>query len=448
MELDRPPLLPPLPPFPELSPEDGGDPPPLQPPEEGITVTGSTQLPHWTEPPEPEVDEDPWATPNGGARWRSEQGDWDDDPVGYLTGEVPVIGLAADDEEQPYSFDQAFERLEEERTGSHAAVPFDDLQGEVGPADATVAVSTRPRRTAHAAPPRRRGGPRRPELSPGGAAPLRAGARVASQDLGSRLGVGIGLGALLLVAYAVGPGALVALAAVVIVACAAESYGILQRSSGFRPATLVGLTSCGGLVLASYWKGAPAEPVVLGLTIIATMLWFLAGVSDARPLANVMATVMTVLWVGVLGSFAGLLLRAPHGKGLLFGAVAVAVLADVVSYFAGRRLGSRPLAPRVSPGKTVEGLLGGALGAVVVGAIIGHFVAPWGGLVHGIELGLVVAVAAPIGDLFESLIKRDLDVKDSGRSLGGHGGVLDRFDSILVVLPAAYFLALGLHLVA
>jgi phosphatidate cytidylyltransferase len=86
-------------------------------------------------------------------------------------------------------------------------------------------------------------------------------------------------------------------------------------------------------------------------------------------------------------------------------------------------------------------VIAGGVAALVVGAIVGSQVTPWGGIKHGLLLGLVVAIVAPVGDLFESMIKRDLAVKDSGSALPGHGGLLDRFDSLLVVLPAAYFLA-------
>src|SRR6202035_220898 len=129
---------------------------------------------------------------------------------------------------------------------------------------------------------------------------------------------------LLILAYAVGSKALVVLAAAIVVAAAAEAYGMLQRS-GFRPATLLGLVSTFGLVFGAYWKGVEALPLAVVLVFAGSMMWYLLRIVEARPLANVAVTTMTFVWVGVLGSFAALMLRAHHGKGLLLGPVVVAV---------------------------------------------------------------------------------------------------------------------------
>jgi phosphatidate cytidylyltransferase len=245
---------------------------------------------------------------------------------------------------------------------------------------------------------------------------------------------------LLIVAYAIGSKALLVLSAAVVVAAAAEAYGMLQRS-GFRPATLLGLVVTAGLMFGAYWKGIEAIPLALVLVFAGSMMWYLLRIVEARPLANVAVTTMAFTWIGVLGSYAGVMLRVHHGKGLLLGAVVVAVAADIGAFVVGRLLGSRPLAAGISPGKTIEGAIGGLVAAVIVGAIIGKELTPWGGTRHGLVLGLVVGLAAPAGDLFESMIKRDLGIKHSGTALPGHGGLLDRFDSILLALPAAYYIA-------
>jgi phosphatidate cytidylyltransferase len=118
----------------------------------------------------------------------------------------------------------------------------------------------------------------------------------------------------------------------------------------------------------------------------------------------------------------------------------------VVGFFVGRSMGRTPLMPRVSPNKTVEGLVAGAITAVVLGGIVGSTLHPWAdkGIGAGIVLGILVAITAPLGDLVESMIKRDLGVKDLGGFLPGHGGFLDRFDAVLFALPAAFYWALHL----
>lgn len=259
-------------------------------------------------------------------------------------------------------------------------------------------------------------------------------------DVGNRVAVGVGLIVLLAICYVIGPKALVALATVAVVASAAEAYN-MTRAPGFRPATLLGLVATVGCVLGAYWKGLGAIPVVTVLLFGGVMLWYVLGVVEARPLANVAVTVMVFVWVAVLGSFSAVMLRESHGQGLFLGAVLVAVAADVFAFLVGRWIGSRPLAPHISPHKTVEGFIGGIVGALIVGAIIGKTVHPWSGMRYGLILGLVVGLIAPAGDLFESMLKRDLGIKDSGSLLGGHGGLLDRFDGILLALPAAYFVA-------
>jgi phosphatidate cytidylyltransferase len=439
-------------------PEDRRDPslddapvPDLAPPEEGITLTGSHQLPHWSEPASGEVpaaladpgrgeeDYEGWDTAGSSqARWRSEHDDWDDaSDVHYLAGdEEPGGALDSDLGERSdlYSFDEDFERLEEERSGTHQAVPFDGAAEALGPPP--VAIGTRESR--------RRTSP--PSLGPTGRRmPGSPARRASSSDMTNRVIIGAGMLIVLAIAYIVGPKALLVLAAAVVVACAVETYGILQRS-GFRPATLLGLVASGGLVFAAYWRGIGAIPLVLGLTVAATMVWYLLGIVEARPLANVAVTSMTVLWIGFFGSFSALLLRVHDGKELFIGAVAVVVVSDIAAYLVGSQLGRHALAPDISPGKTIEGLVAGIVGAIVAGIVVGEEIKVWSGIKHGIALGVLVAVLGPIGDLFESLIKRDLNVKDSGTALGGHGGLLDRFDSLLIVLPGAYFLASYLNL--
>jgi phosphatidate cytidylyltransferase len=157
---------------------------------------------------------------------------------------------------------------------------------------------------------------------------------------------------------------------------------------------------------------------------------------------------MTFVWIGVFGSYASLLLRGSHGKQLLLLPVLVTVAADTAAYFAGSSIGSRPLAPAISPGKTWEGVIAGGVGAIIISVVLSRlpFLKGTWTFNHAFLLGLVIAVAAPLGDLCESMVKRDLDLKDSGSFLPGHGGLLDRFDALLFVLPATYYLVVYLKL--
>jgi CDP-diglyceride synthetase len=266
------------------------------------------------------------------------------------------------------------------------------------------------------------------------------------RDIGAAVATGAGLLALFVICYLVAPAALLALSAVVILGCALEAFAMFQRA-GFRPATLLGALGSGGAVVAAYWRGSAALPVVLVVVVCASLVWYLVRVVEARPVVNVAVTVFGFAWVGILGSFAGLMLAAPRGEHLFLGAVIPTVVADLAAWFAGSRFGSHPLAPSISPSKTWEGFVAGGIAALVAGAVIGSRVSPWGGVRHGLELGLVIAVVAPVGDLVQSMIKRDLRLKDSSSMLPGHGGLLDRFDSLLLALPATYFLASVLHLV-
>ncbi|MHB1534279.1 MAG: phosphatidate cytidylyltransferase, partial [Acidimicrobiales bacterium] len=435
-------------------------------PEEGITMTGGagTEMPHWTDPPTGEVPRILSSAPGGtgdndlaawealgsrGMRWRDDGDDWNEldfDQLGDGEARLGALDTTRSEHSDLYSFDEDFERLEEERSGSHPVVDEDDDYGDfVDDNPAPVAART--------GTPRTRGGPRRPvrprrPRGGGGSGPVAGGEPPdrSADDVRNRTVVGVGLVVLLLLCWAIGPQALVVLSAVIIVAAAAEGFGMLQHS-GFRPATLLGLVATAGVVFGAYWRGVEALPLACVLVFAGSMLWYLLGIVDARPLANVAVTTMTFLWVGVLGSFGALLLRSGHGSGLFVGALLPAIAADVGAFVVGGRIGRRPMAPVTSPGKTVEGFLGGLASAIVVGVIVGKELTPWGGLTHGFLLGLVVGLVAPLGDLFESMVKRDLSVKHSGTLLPGHGGVLDRFDAILLVLPAAYYLAYLFNLV-
>lgn len=266
------------------------------------------------------------------------------------------------------------------------------------------------------------------------------GPRSADRHLGTAVAVGVGLAVVAIVSMALGPGFGVAFVAVVVTLCAAELFGALQRA-GHQPATLLGLVATTALVLSAYWRGEAALPLVIVLTVVFTLLWYLIGITRVSASTNAGLTILTVTYLGLFGSFGALMLRAPSGVGILMGTVVAVVASDVGALFAGRRWGRRPMAPSISPNKTLEGALGGAVASVVVSFVVLGLIGlhPWSAG-SAIALGCLVAVLAPIGDLVESMIKRDLAVKDMGSILPGHGGLIDRFDAILFVLPAAYYL--------
>ncbi len=433
-----------------VAPSAAGTPPDV-PPEEGITVPAGSgpELPHWTDPPTGEVprivpqessgsaesdDMAAWhALGARGLRWRDEASDWDDmEDVATLGGEETRLGAldtTKSEHSDVFSFDEQFERLGEQRAfpsaqyagsvDSGTEASFEEAPVPVEPPGHEAPGLTRTFRGGEGPPPRTGDGER---------------------DLPTAFGVGAGLLVLLFIAYAIGSTAMVVVGAVVVTATALEFYNVIQRR-GFRPATLLGVCATLGVMFGAYWRGEPALPLVLVLVFGTSMLWYLLEVVQARPVVNIALTLMAFIWVGLLGSYAALLLRPHHGKNLLLLPVLATVAADVVAYAAGSTLGSRPLAPRISPGKTWEGVFVGLLGSVLVSIAVGKiFLDNTWTLKHALVLGVVVGVVAPLGDLCESMVKRDLHLKDSGGSLPGHGGLLDRFDGLLFVLPAAYYL--------
>jgi phosphatidate cytidylyltransferase len=165
------------------------------------------------------------------------------------------------------------------------------------------------------------------------------------------------------------------------------------------------------------------------------------------------ATMFGVLWIGLAMVHAvwlrELIEPGPDGedivvgRGLLIGTLVGTFVGDTFAYFGGRLYGRTPLAPQISPNKTLEGLLIGILGGTAAFWFAGLY-QNWLTGPDALLIGAAVAIAAPIGDLFESLVKRDLEVKDTGRLFGPHGGVLDRLDACLFSIPVAYYAAVGL----
>ncbi len=268
------------------------------------------------------------------------------------------------------------------------------------------------------------------------------------RDMPVAAGVGLALAALILASMAVSPAAALVVVTAFLGLAAVEYFNVV-RSVGYHPAVLLGLVAVVSLPLAVYWQGEAAMPLVLALTVVFAFIWYVTGVTSEGPLLGIATTMLGVIHIGLLGSYAALMLSVPtSGTGLLTAAILVTVGYDVGALAIGSTIGKSPLS-KASPNKTVEGLVGGGLAAIAVGLAIGITGQPSpfgndalnGGLAASLLLGASAALAAPIGDLAESLIKRDLGVKDMGTILPGHGGLLDRFDGLLFVLPVTWYVA-------
>jgi phosphatidate cytidylyltransferase len=198
------------------------------------------------------------------------------------------------------------------------------------------------------------------------------------------------------------------------------------------------------MIVGAYVRGPVGIVEVAAVTFLVLGVWCLSGKSGEESLVNFSLSFLVIGWVGGCAAFAGLLLAPsahPHGHGvaLIACTMALVVANDVGAFLVGSKFGRRPLAANISPGKTVEGVLGGTLLSLAVAGLIIVRVHPFT-LAAALLLGVVVAAFAPCGDLLESRVKRQLGVKDMSNLLPSHGGLFDRIDAMLFVLPAAYVL--------
>jgi phosphatidate cytidylyltransferase len=205
------------------------------------------------------------------------------------------------------------------------------------------------------------------------------------------------------------------------------------------PLAAFGFLGATGLLVGTWFLGLVAIPVAaIGVTVVCFLYYSFAS-RRREPFTNGSLTLLGLLWVAGTLAFAFPIAAAPDFRVLILAAAATVVATDVGAFLAGRSWGSRPLAPVLSPHKTVEGLAGGVVLGIAVAVVLGHFLEPLN-IRIGAALGLVVVVMAPLGDLAESMVKRSLGVKDMGSILPGHGGILDRVDAFLFVLPAVWVL--------
>jgi phosphatidate cytidylyltransferase len=231
--------------------------------------------------------------------------------------------------------------------------------------------------------------------------------------------------------------ALIAVAALV----ALHEFWLMARQ--LQPLTPAGYV---GVVLALVGAELGGVDWMLGGALATLALAFaLKGISAARQAATVAVggTVLGAVWIGLGLGFLLLLRGVPEHGRLALSTVLLAVWAgDTFAYFGGRLLGRHKMAPTTSPGKTWEGLVFGTAATIFV-AFVALYKQDFLTIGQSIVLGVVIAIAAPVGDLFESLLKRDAGVKDSSNLLGGHGGMLDRLDAFFLAAPAAYFTVLA-----
>jgi phosphatidate cytidylyltransferase len=228
----------------------------------------------------------------------------------------------------------------------------------------------------------------------------------------------------------------------------AVAAGIALHEFWLLARPLAPLAPAGYIGAALALVGAEAAGIdwMLGgfLTTFA-LAFLLKGISATRQAAtaSVSATVMGAAWVGFGLGFVILIRDLPeHGRLAAFTILLAVWAGDTFAYFGGRLIGRHKMAPTTSPGKTWEGFVFGTIATVFV-AFVALYKQDFLTVGESIVLGAIIAVAAPVGDLFESLLKRDAGVKDSGRLLGGHGGMLDRLDAFLFAAPAAYFAILA-----
>jgi phosphatidate cytidylyltransferase len=259
----------------------------------------------------------------------------------------------------------------------------------------------------------------------------------AGRDMVAAIGVGAGLGAVILLSLLVYRPAFLLVLGVAILVGVVELTRALQ-AGGVRAPLVPVLAGTVAMLALAWTRGASGLVVAFLLTVLAVLLWRLGDGPDGY-LRDASAGVLVALYVPLLAGFAVLLLVPDDGAARVLAFIATVVGNDVGGFAAGVLFGKHPMAPSVSPKKSWEGMAGSVLACVLVATPIVTLAlgGPWWG---GVLFGVALAVSATVGDLGESLIKRDLGIKDMGRLLPGHGGIMDRLDSLLPSAAVAYLL--------
>ena len=256
-----------------------------------------------------------------------------------------------------------------------------------------------------------------------------------SSDLLLRVGTGVALVAAFLASLLWRP-AITVLALAAFVVAAGEFYSVLMHRR-YKPMSIFGFVGIIAAGLGAVVWGVVAIPIAFGL--LATVILLYGAVSHRRmgAVSGFALTMLVAGWIGGFGAFAFPIIAADDFQVLVLTVVGIVALVDIAAYFVGSSIGRRHFAPTISPKKTLEGLIGGTLMALLAGAAASFFIEVID-LPTGLILGAVIAVVAPLGDLAVSVVKRSLNIKDMGSILPGHGGLLDRIDAIIAVVPAAW----------
>ncbi|MDI6518921.1 phosphatidate cytidylyltransferase [Streptomyces coelicoflavus] len=261
----------------------------------------------------------------------------------------------------------------------------------------------------------------------------------AGRDLGAAIGVGVGLGVVIIASLFVVKAVFVGVVVIAVVVGLWELTKRLEERKGIK-APLVPLAIGGAaMVVAGYARGAEGAWIAMALTALAVLVWRMTEPPEGY-LKDVTAGLFAAFYVPFLATFVTMMLAADDGAWRVLVFLILTVVSDTGAYAVGWRFGRKKLAPRISPGKTREGLLGAVAFAMAAGALCVQFLIEDGTWWQGLLLGLAVAVSATLGDLGESMIKRDLGIKDMGTLLPGHGGIMDRLDSLLPTAPVVWLL--------
>lgn len=260
-------------------------------------------------------------------------------------------------------------------------------------------------------------------------------ATIASTNLGARLAVALPAAAVALFCILTSPETLAVFALIVGGIALHEFY---LMTAGIRPVRLAGFLVLAGLVGTGLWASQfDLVAVIVAAFVVTFGLSVFTGVRK-NVTYSMSTTLFGALWIGIPLAHALWLRRLPHGEMVIIDVLLGTFIGDTFAMLGGKFFGRHKMSPKLSPNKTVEGLVIGAVAAVATVWFAGLY-QDWITGANAILLGIAVAVVAPVGDLFESYIKRDFGTKDSGRAFGAHGGAMDRADAVLFTLVAGYY---------